>query len=450
MRKLKNLLFIIAILCVAAASCTKESIHKDGFSTVPSNGKNDNPRAEADEKRNVLLLYSAGYNSLTSYLREDIADLQEGWLPGAGRNENILLIYSHLTAKSGDYFTPSQPTLTRIYKDYDGQTVRDTLVFYPEDTHSATAEHLHEVLSYVNETFPAKSYGMIFSSHATGYLPSGYYTNPKGYLFQDKGSMSRRSGAAARRTQPVPYVEPEHDPSLPAVKSIGQDQVGTYGNYLSYEIELDDFAKALPMKLEYILFDACLMGGVEVAYEFKDKCHFVGFSQTEVLAEGFDYRSLTSHLLGSPTPDPQSVCQDYFNQYITQSGVYQSATISMIDCTKMESLASACKVLFSKYREEISALKASGVQRYYRSDYHWFFDLYDIVAKAGASTEELQQLQEALNKCVEYKAATPGFMGSFKILTYSGLSMYLPSCGSTELDKYYRTLEWNKATGLVN
>ena len=450
MKHLKSILPTIAVICIALASCTRESIHGDGFIQTAGPGRDEGSRIELNEKRNVLLLYSAGYNSLTGYLREDINDLLQGWIPGSGRNENVLLIYSHLTAQSGNYSIPSQPTLTRVYKDYDGQTIKDTLVFYPEDTHSATAEHLHDVLSFVNQEFPAKSYGMIFSSHATGYLPTGYYTNPKGYVFHDKSGVSRRFGIAGQWTQPVPYIEPEHDPSLPAVKSIGQDQVGTHGNYLSYEIELDDFAKALPMKMEYILFDACLMGGVEVAYEVKDKCRFVGFSQTEVLAEGFDYRSLTSHLLGSPTPNPQAVCEDYFNQYIIQTGTYQSATISLIDCAMMEPLASTCRDFFEKYREEISALDASKVQRYYRSSYHWFYDLYDIVAKAGASKEELQQLQTALDQCVVYKATTRKFMNAFTIDTYSGLSMYLPCNGSIELDKYYRTLEWNRATCLVN
>lgn len=447
MKNLKYILLTIAIICLGLASCSKESIHGDGFNGAPTNGKGEVSRSEMEEKRNVLLLYSAGFNSLTSYLREDIEDIQQGWLPGSGRNDNILLIYSHFTEKG--YDTPTQPTLTRVYKNKDGQTVRDTLVRYSEDTHSATAGQLHNVLSYVNKTFPAKSYGMIFSSHATGYLPTGYYTNPKGYIFQENKGISYRAGMSIRESQPVPYIEPEHDPSLPAVKSIGQDQVGTPGNYLSYEIDLDDFAKAIPMDLEYILFDACLMGGVEVAYELKDKCRMVGFSQTEVLAEGFDYRSLTSHLIGSPTPNPQAVCEDYFNQYIIQSGIYQSATISLIDCTRMTPLASSCKELFSKYREQIAALKASNVQRYYRGDYHWFFDLYDIVSRGGASAEELKQLQAALDECVVYKATTPGFMGSFKIITYSGLSMYLPSCGSYELDRYYRTLQWNKDTSLV-
>ena len=335
--------------------------------------------------------------------------------------------------------------------------ILDTLVRYPEETHSATAEQFHSVLSYINEEFPAKSYGMIFSSHATGYLPTGYYADPYNYIYQPKSSARYRSGMRYR-SQPVPYIKPEFDPTHPEVKSIGQDQVGPFGNYVSYEIEITDFTAALPMKMDYILFDACLMGGVEVAYELKDKCRLVGFSQTEVLAEGFDYTTLTNHLLRSDTPVPQAVCEDFFHQYNIQTGINRSATISMVDCTKMEPLADICQELFDKYNDILINLdpgdleqedQSKVIQRYFRSSFHWFYDLKDILIKAGATEDEIQKVQDALDECVEYKAATPEFMESFPIRTHSGLSMYLPSHGSKELDKFYRTLEWNKATSLV-
>ena len=51
-----------------------------------------------------------------------------------------------------------------------------------------------------------------------------------------------------------------------------------------------------------------------------------------------------------------------------------------------------------------------------------------------------------------YKNATEYFMqgaNGFEIKTFSGLSMYLPSNGHSQLDLYYKTLDWNTATGLV-
>ena len=68
---------------------------------------------------------------------------------------------------------------------------------------------------------------------------------------------------------------------------------------------------------------------------------------------------------------------------------------------------------------------------------------------AGATEEELDLLHTALDECVVYKGHTPEFMSEFKIDTFSGFSMYLPCNGGAELDKFYKTLQWNKATELV-
>ena len=409
-------------------------------------GENSGDRVGIKDDRKVLLLYSAGFNSLSEYLKDDINDLKQGWLPGNSKRDDILLVYAHHSKSRGVYSIPMEPHLIRIFSQDDGTVVCDTLVTYDKNTVSSSSLQLNAVLREVKSRFPAGSYGMIFSSHATGYLPAGYYSNPQGYMF---AGLSSRS--LDKIPSPVPYIEPEYDPSLPMVKSIGQDQVGTSGKYLSYEIELADFADAIPMQMDYILFDACLMGGVEVAYELKGKCGKVGFSQAEVLAEGLDYKTLTNHLLKEKKADPQGVCEDYFKQYESQSGVYQSATISLIDCKKMDALAEVCRELFSswKYKDILKTMDPDKVQRFYRFDKHWFYDLASILIEADIDAEELGRLSSALDECVLYKAHTPEFMCEFEIEIFSGLSMYLPSVGSTELDKYYKTLLWNQDTGLV-
>ena len=399
-----------------------------------------------ESERKVLLLYSAGYNSLRSYLLDDIKDLKQGWLPGKECNDDIILVYTHTPEYNGVYNKPTTPYLIRLYKDENNNTISDTLVRYPKETISASAAQLNEVLTYMKDNFTSGSYGMIFSSHATGYLPSGYYSNPSGYTFTESKMMRSRALAAPT---PVPYIEPDFDPSLPMVKSIGQDQVTISGEKFSYEMNLNDFAEAIPMKLDYILFDACLMGGIEAAYELRGKCDVVGFSQAEVLAEGLDYKTLTKHLLEKEIPDPAGVCKDYFTQYDIQSGVYRSATISLIDCDELEPLAEVCRDFFASHRNELAIIDPKTVQRFYRSGKHWFYDLESIMIKAGATGDELTALHSALDGCVLYKGHTPEFMSEFKIDIFSGFSMYLPCNGSNELDKFYKTLQWNQATGLV-
>lgn len=397
--------------------------------------------------RKVFLLYSAGFNSLSSYLKSDISDLKSGWIPSGCRKGEVLLVYSHHIGGKG-YKTPTSPVLVRLYMGPGDKVVSDTLVVYKEGTVSSSPEQLSHVLNYVKDEFPSKSYGMVFSSHGTGYLPAGYYADP--YKYENSALRSAALYDMLVPTgRPVPYVEPEYDPSLPMTKTIGQ-QVGYDGNTkLSYEIDIVDFAEAIPMYLEYILFDACLMGGVEVAYQLKDVCRFIGFSQAEVLAEGFDYTTLTEHLLASSEPDPEKVCEDYFNQYMVQTGVNQSATISLVDCTALQPLAEVCSRIFSEYADEISSLNPKSVQRYYRDAYHWFYDLESIMLQAGVEGELLGEFKEALNECVVYSAATPNFMGSFDIDIACGLSMFLPSDGGAYLKRYYTGLAWNQATGLV-
>ena len=121
----------------------------------------------------------------------------------------------------------------------------------------------------------------------------------------------------------------------------------------------------------------------------------------------------------------------------------------MIDCHNLEPLAEVCKDIFAAHSEGLTSIEPSAVQRFYRSNKHWFYDLESIVREAGATEEEIARLQDALDGCVLYKEHTPEFMNEFKIDIFSGFSMYLPRNGSNELDKFYRTLQWNQATGLV-
>ena len=46
-------------------------------------------------------------------------------------------------------------------------------------------------------------------------------------------------------------------------------------------------------------------------------------------------------------------------------------------------------------------------------------------------------------------AAISTVLNLFDIVNFCGLSMYLPCDGSANLDNFYKTLAWNRATGLV-
>jgi len=290
----------------------------------------------------------------------------------------------------------------------------------------------------VHELYPNADYGMIVSSHGTGWLPAGKYNNSSNYLQFSKGK---------KKQQNLPIYRFNENPDEPKVKTFGAEVELRDGTKYSRELTIQSMAAAIPIHLDYLIFDACLMGGVEVAYEFKDVADVISFSPTEVLADGFDYTTIT-HLL-QDEPDVIGFSEAYFERYNSQTGSNQSATITVVDTDKIDELAAVCGDLFEKYRSGISALNTrSGVQAYFRSNYHWFYDLEDILLKAGMSDEDKTMLESTLSQCISYKAATPSFLG-IEIINYSGLSMYLPGAGDSQLNDFYRSIAWNDATNLV-
>lgn len=434
---------LFAVMAVACSDIDPE------FNPYPDSGKIESTPARRPNQtpRSVFIYMGLGYNNLSSYLSDDIDEIIANKLPTAYWQDDVVLIFSHKTAAYSDYSTPTSPTLTRIYTDWDGSVAKDTLMRLDDTTISASAKTINSVLSYVKEEFPATSYGMMMSSHGTGWVPADYCNDPSDYDAEDNDIWfsQRRRG----RT-PKPFLDDLSIDGAPAVKSFGVQNISK--SELK-EIDITDLADAIPMKMDYIIFDACFMGGVEVAFEFKDKCNLMAFSQTEILADGMDYQSILSYILDNNGPDLKGFCENYFLMYDNRSGFNRSATISLVDCRRLTPLADVCREIFDSRREGIAELEnSSDIQRFYRSSYadchKWFFDLYDIAKKCGASEVQLDSLNDALKGCIIYKAATDVFI-DLKIYTHCGLSMYLPYQDRTYLNNFYKTLEWNKATGLV-
>ena len=405
---------------------------------------------DPDRFGHVVILYSAGKNNLSGSLQRNIQDFKEGFVPYKG-SDKACIIVTHSSPSSRSFEENTTPYIIRMYRSRCSETVvLDTLKTLPEETMLTRASDMNSILSYIRNNFNSDSYGMVFSSHGTGWLPKGYYGNPSKY----DGAIFRTAPVMASspfRTQdrPVTY-DAASIPEAPLVKSIGQEYTQEGSVITSYEMNMGEFASAIPFKMEYIIFDACLMGGIEFAYELKDKCHYIGFSPAEILTEGFDYNNMGSRLMEMAVPDPERVCQDFFNKYKDNQGSQCTAMVSLIDCDGLQDLGIVCKELIANHKDGIASLNPKEVQQFSRNEYLWFFDLRDILVKAGCSESELSDLDNALDRCVLYKASTKRILNLFDIKTFCGLSMFIPRSGSNYLNEFYKTLAWNEATGLVN
>lgn len=388
----------IAVICLLTAFCAC--------------CKSDPEPAKRDR---VLLYYAAGFNSISSYIEEDIEELcSKGYVPDKN-SRNVLLVFQNLV--KGSYSDPVTPELFRVYRNSDGKIVKETVFTFAPGTVAASAGTLFATLSYVRYEFPSAKYGLIFSSHATGWLPASHTVR----------SLSRSS------------VSP---------LSIGNEYSPETGVSVQYEMDLADFAEAIPMHLDYILFDACFMGGVEVAYQLKDVCDRVAFSPAEVIADGFDYTTMAEYLLQADS-DLYGVCKAYYDHYMSLSGSYNSATVSLVDCSGMDSLAETCKEIYKAHRTELDALVPKDIQCFGRKEEHrYFYDLKDIMNHLGLTPEEMESFESALDDCIVY-AATTGRMIELPIdiEKFCGLSSYCTN--KDTYDDFYKTLSWNQATGMI-
>ncbi len=406
MHRLKAYLLVLVAVVLAACDGV-EYVHKGPY-----------------EK--VLIYVGLGYNNLSGNLMRNFEDMQTGILPSIA-SDRAIVAFCHNTASSGDYATACPPQLIQVRRGPDGKPVADTLKTYVNMALSPTKESLRQALQDIQELFPSKSYGMLFSSHGTGWIPAGYQSNT------EASSIRQRKAASGQK--------------WPETKAVGNQYDGSSKNVRW--LELSDFVDAIPMQLEYLVLDACLMGTVEVAWEVKDICRYFVGSPTEILTDGMIYTTLSWDMLSGAQADLQTYCEEYFDYYNGQSGTRRAGTIALVDCSKLDALADAFGAIVSAHRDDIPGCLASAQRYYYSSSpLRFYYDLRDFGVRLGASDAELAALDAALAAAIPYHAETPAFF-DLPLERCCGLSVYIPDPLRTKLNTAYKSLGWNKAVRLV-
>lgn len=369
---------------------------------------------KGDSFDRTLLIYIDGNNTLSDYAQKNFESIIHNYVPLRNSGDVLLVYYKDAN---------DVPKLYRIVKDETSSTEvnQEIIMKYDASQISASSETLNTVLSRAHFLFPAKENGLILWSHGTGWLPEDYYNNPTNTSFS------------------VNQME---------LNSFGSEEV----NNITYEINIKDLASALPIKYDFIVFDACFMGGIEVAYQLKDYCNYFIASPAEILANGFPYDKLCADLFASngfELSGLKNLCVDYFNSYKESS-----ATIGLINTDGLTDLSTATKNIINTYRAEhgdYSDINPNYYQKYYRFNKHWFYDFADFITSLTdkSSQDYIANFESAMTKTVLYEAHTDSFLDSFDLENCSGLSCYIPNPKSDELYKYYYDLDWNKAVSLI-
>jgi hypothetical protein len=335
----------------------------------------------------VLLVYLGGDNNLSGETYQKFAAIREGLIQ-SNANSKVLVYHDPVNAK---------PVLSEL-KKVDGRILVDTVGKYAEEN-SASELVFARVIKEVSEKYPAKTYGLLLFSHASGWLPQGALNNP-------------------------------------TLRSIIMD-----GNT---EMEMTAFARAIPDgTFDYIVFEACLMACIEVAYELKDKTSYILASSAEIVSPGFTetYPQAFHYLTEGNLTDFASQAFSYFD---LQNSEMRSATLSIIKTDSLQALADfvANNCLFER------TVDIQEVQRFDRNrTYRLFFDFEDYYSRLLNSEAKRIELRRLIDNCVLWKQATPSFLiqsGGFVIERHSGLTTYILQDNFPALNSRYEDTQWYK------
>lgn len=272
-----------------------------------------------------------------------------------------------------------------------------TLKSYSASELSVSAARMQEAIDDAKAIAPARNYGLILWSHASGWLQNGM----------------------------------EYDSHI-STNSFGS-QSGKYMNVTTLADVVEDKG------FDYIYFDCCYMAGVEVAYQLRNATATIAASSAELPAEGMPYNITLQYLL----PEKANVieaCRSTFEYYDAKSGSERTCTLSVFDTSALNNLATATRNIM----EQTEGLPFGFTpQRFMRSNCY-IFDFGQYIEALGESVDPslVAAWREQMENVVLYQQSTSMIFSVLRIYHHSGLTTYImnnPESANT--DNYYQ-LSW--------
>lgn len=443
--------FIIAtLLIVVGVSC--------------SNGDNpDGPDVPVTPVGQTVFMFFPWSNSLLSDFRRTVEDMQTVVAQHSMKDERIMVFMA----------TSEREAVLFELKKQNGRCLTDTLQRY-SDRPFTSRQWLTSLFSEVMTLAPASRYGMVVGCHGLAWVPVQGQRNARKRLgsqerIDEEDNLYKEERIDKEGLYKEERIDKEGDDLMhfEVQGPVTTRFIG--GTYPETQIETTDLADAMAdagLHTEYILFDACYMSSVEVAYELKDVTHYLIASPTEVISYGFPYITMGKHLLG--TPNYKGIVDSFISFYSSYYLPY--GTVAVTDCTQLDALAAIAQQINAAAEEPTNAASAkqinaaaegkfntatsgksapNGVQIMDGYSPTLFYDLGHLMSLKNAGTVLTAAFAEQLDKTVPYKGHTDQYFTALKdapvnIKHYSGLNTSQGSLNRMA-DRLSETA-WYKAT----
>lgn len=394
-----------------------------------SNGDNpDGPDGPVTPVGQTVFMFFPWSNSLLSDFRRTVEDMQTVVAQRSMKDERVMVFMA----------TSECEAVLFELKKQNGQCLTDTLRRY-SDRPFTSRQWLTSLFSEVLTLAPASRYGMVVGCHGLAWVPVQGQRNARKKL----GSQERIDEEDNLYKEERIDKEGDDLMHFEVQGPVTTRFIG--GTYPETQIETTDLADAMAdagFHTEYILFDACYMSSVEVAYELKDVTHYLIASPTEVISYGFPYITMGKHLLG--TPNYKGIADSFISFYSSYYLPY--GTVAVTDCTQLDALAAIAQQINAAAAEQLAP---NGVQIMDGYSPTLFYDLGHLMSLKNAGTVLTAAFAEQLDKTVPYKGHTDQYFTALKdapvdIKHYSGLNTSQGSLNRMA-DRLSETA-WYKAT----
>lgn len=347
------------------------------------------------ENSRTVIFYLIADNSLSNYTQVNVEELLVGTTKKNLNKGNLILYIDN---------RKEDPQLLQIEMK-GGKAVKKVVKTY-EEQDSTDPVVMKKVLNDITKKFTTKQYGLVLWSHGSAWLP------------EDTDRMIR-------------------------TRSFGDDR----GNVL----EISTLKEILSdnVHFDFILFDACYMGNIEVAYELRKTTDYLLASPMEILGKGFPYDKLVGKFFSMPTADVKGICEAFYSYYANQEEeIRRSASVTLVATEKLENLAATMRPIMKTHELDLATVDLQNVQALeYYSEKRLLYD-FDDYMKNLTSSNEYASFQNSLREVILYSAYTPTSYfakptKSIEINSCCGLTVY-PLGFNPELDEWYTGLEWYK------
>lgn len=398
-------IWLSAFFVLLLTACSSSSSHQE-----------EPPISEDELADCTVMVYMVADNNLSLYAEEDLEEMKVGM--SKVKNSNVhLLVYID---------TGSEPRLVELVNK--NGTVTEKVIQTYQTRNSCGVAEMQEVMDDLNgnKSLIAKKYGFIFWSHGDGWIPASSHISTR-WIGQD--------------THPgIHYMD-----------------IAT----------LVDFYSKYP-KMEFVMFDACFMLSVEVAYALRDQVNYVIASPTETPAPGADYACLVSAIMAGGDDMVIQIAKAVYEPYVATynegknvlDGKWETlgwdagTATGVIKTEGLSQLASLTKQLLAYV--SLSDNLRQTVFNYdrrnqYCPEFVGYYDMVELMLQL-LNESDFAQWKEAYDAVLPYWKTTPKNYSSsgvlFSMERANGISHYIPRADRVSAANAYRQTDWYKDAGL--